>query len=40
VVERRAVLPALLVALAVAASLHLLFQTWLGIPLPAGPLGV
>ncbi|PWS34944.1 hypothetical protein DFH01_21635 [Falsiroseomonas bella] len=37
--ERKALLPSLLAALGVSAALHLIFVTWLGVPLPAGPFG-
>jgi hypothetical protein len=40
VVERLPVLRSLVVAGATTAVLVLIFKTWLGVPLPAGPLGV
>jgi hypothetical protein len=39
-VERLPVLRALIVAGATTAVLMLIFKAWLGVPLPAGPLGV
>jgi hypothetical protein len=39
-VERLPVLRSLLVAGATTAALILIFKTWLGVPLPAGPLGI
>jgi putative tricarboxylic transport membrane protein len=39
-VERLPVLRSLVVAGATTAALILIFKTWLGVPLPAGPLGV
>jgi putative tricarboxylic transport membrane protein len=38
-VERLPVLRSLVVAGATTAALVLIFRTWLGVPLPAGPLG-
>ena len=40
VVERLPVLRSFVVAGATTAVLMLIFKTWLGVPLPAGPLGV
>ena len=39
VVERRPVLPSLLVAAANTGILLLIFAIWLGVPLPKGPWG-
>jgi hypothetical protein len=39
IVERRSSLQALLVSAITTLILHLLFKTWLGVPLPAGPWG-
>ena len=39
-VERLPLLRSLAVAAAVTAVLFLIFRTWLGVPLPAGPLGI
>ena len=38
-VERRSVVQTALVASGTTALLYLLFHTWLGVPLPAGPWG-
>jgi hypothetical protein len=40
VVEKRSVLKSAIVSAATAAALILIFRTWLGVPLPAGPLGI
>jgi hypothetical protein len=40
VVERLPVLRSLVVAGATTAVLILIFKSWLGVPLPTGPLGV
>jgi putative tricarboxylic transport membrane protein len=40
VVERLPVMRSVIVAAATTAVLLLLFRTWLGIPLPTGPLGI
>src|SRR5690349_18866665 len=40
VVERLPLLRSLVVAGVTTATLILIFKTWLGVPLPAGPLGV
>jgi putative tricarboxylic transport membrane protein len=40
VAERLPVLRSLVVAGATTAALVLIFRTWLGVPLPAGPLGI
>ena len=40
VVERLPALPSLLVAALTTTVLILIFRTWLGVPLPAGPLGI
>lgn len=37
--ERKPLLGSLLAAAGVSAALHLIFVTWLGVPLPAGPFG-
>ncbi len=37
--ERKKLLPSLLAAAGVSAALHLIFVTWLAVPLPAGPFG-
>jgi hypothetical protein len=39
-VERLPLLRSLAVAAAVTAVLFLIFRTWLGVPLPVGPLGI
>ena len=39
IVEHRSSLQALLVSAITTLILHLLFKTWLGVPLPAGPWG-
>ena len=39
-VERLPVLRSLIVAGGTTAALVLIFKTWLGVPLPAGPLGI
>jgi len=39
VAERKPLLPSVLAAAGVAAALHLIFATWLAVPLPAGPFG-
>ena len=39
-VERLPVVRSLVVAGVTTAMLVLIFKTWLGVPLPAGPLGV
>jgi len=40
VVEKRSVLKSAIASAATAAALILIFRTWLGVPLPAGPLGI
>ena len=40
VVEKRSVLKSAIAAAATSAALILIFRTWLGVPLPAGPLGI
>ncbi len=40
VVERRGIIASLLVALCVTGALILIFNTWLGVPLPKGPWGL
>jgi hypothetical protein len=40
VVEKRSVLKSALASVATTAALILIFRTWLGVPLPAGPLGI
>jgi hypothetical protein len=40
VAERLPVVRSLIVAGATTAALVLIFKTWLGVPLPAGPLGI
>ena len=40
VVEKRSVLKSAIVSAATSAALILIFRTWLGVPLPAGPLGI
>ena len=39
-VERLPLGRSILVAAATTAVLHLVFKTWLGVPLPAGPFGI
>lgn len=39
-VERLPLLRSLAVAVAVSAVLFFIFRTWLGVPLPVGPLGI
>ena len=39
-VERLPMVRSLVVAAAVTTVLFLIFRTWLGVPLPAGPLGI
>jgi hypothetical protein len=39
-IERLSALLSLIVAAGTTLTLHLLFRTWLGVPLPEGPLGV
>jgi Tripartite tricarboxylate transporter TctB family len=40
VVERLPILRSLVAAGAITAALILIFRAWLGVPLPAGPLGI
>ena len=40
VVEQRSVLKSAIASAATTAALILIFRTWLGVPLPAGPLGI
>jgi hypothetical protein len=38
--ERLPLLPSLAVSAAVTVALYLIFETWLAVPLPQGPLGI